>query len=205
ERASRRQAGAHARQALEEKARIYDMLSGLDQDGPGAPPRVRLDEAQLAKILDESTVDFARMRRERAAAAARADSESGSASDGSMVEIVDEFGRSRVVPRSKARAYRGSDSDSDSSSASDSSDSDGVRGGQPPARRNHGAGFYHLSSDYAEREEQLAALRRLHTATEEERLAASATTAELQAQQLAGRRDQLRAALGRIASNTPIT
>ncbi|KAJ2710266.1 hypothetical protein H4R19_003833 [Coemansia spiralis] len=195
ERASRKQAGARARQALEEKARIYDMLSGLDRDSADTAPRIQLDEARLAKILDESAVDFARKRREHAAASAAtaSDGECSTASDGSMVEIVDEFGRSRLVPRSKAREYRRSDSDSDSNA------SDDAHTGRPPPRRNHGAGFYHLSADFAEREEQLAALHRLHKETEEERLAASASTAGMQAQQLARRRDQLLASLRQTA------
>ncbi|KAJ2778414.1 hypothetical protein H4R18_004606 [Coemansia javaensis] len=193
ERAARRPGSAHARQALEEKARIYDMLSGL-----GSALGAQLDEARLARILEESPIDFARKRQERAAAAAAADS---SDSEGSMVEIVDEFGRSRVVPRSRAAEYRrgsGSESDSDSGMSTGGSESDGgARPAAGPARRNHGAGYYQLSSNYAEREEQLSMLRRLHAETEQHRQAAAASVAEMQRQQLEQRRDQIRAALRR--------
>ncbi|KAJ2498772.1 hypothetical protein GGH96_004056 [Coemansia sp. RSA 1972] len=184
---SRKQASALAKQALEEKAHIYDMLNGS-----GSAPAVQLGESRLAKILEESSVDFVR-RRQQLQAASKAfnhdTTEEGAVSDGSMVEIIDEFGRSRTVPRNKVRDYC---QYSTSSSSSDSDSSVDSRS-ETAARQNRSAGYYRLSSNYAEREEQLSKLRLLHSETIETRQTAAVSIAEMQTQQYEQRRTEIRA------------
>ncbi|KAJ2344398.1 hypothetical protein GGF43_005463 [Coemansia sp. RSA 2618] len=189
---SHKQTSALAKQALEEKSQIYDMLSGS-----ASTLGVELDGSQLEKILNESSVDFVRRRQLLQAASKPPNGgtiDDGSGSDGSIVEIIDEFGRSRVVPRSKAREYcgystGGTDSDSESGSSADS------RTKADSACRNRSAGYYHLSANYAEREEQLSKLHSLHSETSELRQAAATSMAEMQAQQREQRRTQLRSSI----------
>ncbi|KAJ2160305.1 TOR complex subunit lst8 [Coemansia sp. RSA 552] len=188
-------------EALEEKARIYDALSGV-------AGTTGLDEDRLTKILDESSVDFVRRRREL-----RDEHERGSrrsvrdlASSSDVVEIIDEFGRTRLVPRSEARLYQqpsrsGSSYGSSASSSGHSSDSDGGAAARTePMQRNYGTNYYRLSADSAEREAQLAMLRSLHEKTAENRHAASMSIADMQRQQHDQRRNQIRAA---AATQTP--
>ncbi|KAJ2552060.1 hypothetical protein EV175_003456 [Coemansia sp. RSA 1933] len=124
---------AKTKRALEKKARIYDMLTNTTDDRNSSSNSnvlgsAHFDDPYIVKILEESSVDFACKQLERRAEklGRQADSQTGfelsasnsdndNASD--LVEIIDEFGRSRMVPRNKKRQYHtetSSDSDSDS-------------------------------------------------------------------------------------------
>ncbi|PIA17798.1 hypothetical protein COEREDRAFT_96377 [Coemansia reversa NRRL 1564] len=205
--------GAHSsstiKKRLKEKARIYDMLSGLGDGLDAALDVQNIDAEQLGRILEESSVDFVRKREEQRA---QTDSRNTSAvvrnsspdSDGSMVEIVDEFGRTRMMPRNRAKEYiyghSSGDSDDDSSCASSS---DERRAAMGVVGRNSGIGYYRLSADYVEREDQLAMLRSLHRETAENRHEGTMSVAEMQKQQRKRRWDLIRDSLGRTTSSSP--
>ncbi|KAJ1943809.1 hypothetical protein FBU59_002793 [Linderina macrospora] len=147
------EAGARIRAKLEEKARIYDMLSTGQTAGT-------LDEDTAARIMEESSVDFLSkqyshlLERKRRREEERGDE---------LVEIIDEFGRSRMVPRSQASQYRDASSDSsDYFSSSDASDGENL---MQSTSRSQAVGHYALSSDTAVREEQLRNLQELHRET----------------------------------------
>ncbi|KAJ2311945.1 hypothetical protein IWW54_002369 [Coemansia sp. RSA 2705] len=171
-------ANARARQALEAKAKIYDALSGS-----GSASAAQLDESQLAKILEETSVDFVRRRQQLREQVQAEDAIDDPASDDSMVEIIDEFGRSRAVPRRQAKDFDHCSSSYSDSESYSSSASTGRHSAADTARRNHGASYFHLSSNYAQREEQLSMLRVLHSKTNEHRQAAAISIAELQTEQ----------------------
>ncbi|KAJ2316488.1 hypothetical protein IWW51_005612 [Coemansia sp. RSA 2702] len=90
-------ANARARQALEAKAKIYDALSGS-----GSASAAQLDESQLAKILEETSVDFVRRRQQLREQVQVEDAIDDPASDDSMVEIIDEFGRGYRSPKPRS-------------------------------------------------------------------------------------------------------
>ncbi|KAJ2076971.1 hypothetical protein H4R24_005398 [Coemansia sp. RSA 988] len=192
-----------SRKRLEEKARIYDMLSGLGNSVDGASSVPNIDAMQLERILEEGSVDFVRKQQEQRAKSVSKDTSSAARSnspdsDGSTVEIVDEFGRSRMVPRRRAREYIHSqssgDSDDDSSSACSA---DEGRAATDAVRRNDSAGYYQLSADYVEREDQLAMLRGLHSETTKIRQEGTMSVAEMQMLQRRRRRDLIRNSLRR--------
>ncbi|KAJ1938979.1 hypothetical protein EC988_007434 [Linderina pennispora] len=142
---------ARIRANMEKKARIYDMLStGRTADG--------LDEDTAARIMEESSVDFLSkqyshlLERKRRRAEERGDE---------LVEIIDEFGRTRMVPRSQAGQYQAGSS-SDDISSSDGSDEEHLL---LSTSRSHVAGHYELSSSAAEREKQIRNLKDLHCET----------------------------------------
>ncbi|KAJ2613925.1 hypothetical protein H4S08_001969 [Coemansia sp. RSA 1365] len=205
--------GAHSsftiRKRLEEKARIYDILSGLD-DGVDTTLDVQnIDAEQLGRILEESSVDFVRKRQEQKAQTearntATVVDNSGPDSDGSMVEIVDEFGRTRMVPSNRAKEYihgqSSGNSDDDSSSASSGDERRAVMG---VMSRNSAVGYYRLSADYVEREEQLTMLRSLHSETAENRQRGTMGVAEMQKQQRKRRWDLICDSLGRTTNSSP--
>ncbi|KAJ2395671.1 hypothetical protein GGI23_004214, partial [Coemansia sp. RSA 2559] len=102
---------AQTKRALEEKARIYDMLSITDDRKSGSRSflgSAQLDDPYISRILEESPVDFARKQLEKRAERLNRQTETQIGSDASaesnsdyssgFVEIVDEFGRSRMVP-----------------------------------------------------------------------------------------------------------
>ncbi|KAJ1884771.1 hypothetical protein LPJ66_010445 [Kickxella alabastrina] len=201
---SESQMNARVKQALEEKAKIYDMLTS--KRGISA---AQLDDERISRILDESSVDFVGMQCDnlqhhwkRKSNRENRSEEMGMDTE-DMVEIVDEFGRTRMVPRSRAKEYKGGyESGSGSGSNSESSLSDsGRRAVIDAARRDRGPGHYSLSLDHAEREEQLLALRQLHDETVAGREAVAGSIGEKQRQQLEQRRAQLRASRARAAFN----
>ncbi|KAJ2778165.1 hypothetical protein GGI15_004260 [Coemansia interrupta] len=184
---------ARIRQALEEKAKIYDMLS----DGRGVS-KADLDDERIARILEESSVDFVGMMMQR-----RREEQSRGADE--MVDVIDEFGRTRRVARSKAHQYgRIVQADSNSSSSEGSSDSSSEDSDSSSSdynssrssssdhdewvddagfRRNHAPGYYRLSTDHRTRKRQLKELRQLHKDTVAHREAVAATRAEQQQEQ----------------------
>ncbi|KAJ1646000.1 hypothetical protein LPJ64_002464 [Coemansia asiatica] len=195
----------HVRQALEKKAKIYDALSSGRAIRSGV-----LDDDQMSKILDESSVDFVSIISQRLQQQEKQktdSSHSGSSTramrsnEDDLVEVIDEFGRSRTVPRSKASEYgKMSASQQESSSSSDSSDLEGQNiTTDAPLRRNQGTVHYHLSLNNTEREKQLQALRKLHDDTLASRERASASICQKQRLQLDQRRAQLRKSRGRAA------
>ncbi|KAJ2661417.1 hypothetical protein IWW48_002400 [Coemansia sp. RSA 1200] len=178
---------------LEEKARIYDMLSttGRTKDGDSSGP-TQLDDTYITKILEESSVDFAHKQVEwqrnkkikrhsdsetsfsSSSTSNDGDSESDhDDSDSGLVEIVDEFGRSRMVHYSKRKKYaresHRSISDDSTTSLSSSDGNWAHKGYEPSSSRYRGSSYYRLSSDSAKRSEQLGMLRRLHEDTREAR------------------------------------
>ncbi|KAJ2512522.1 hypothetical protein H4217_006842 [Coemansia sp. RSA 1939] len=203
---------------LEEKARIYDMLSttGRTKDGDSSGP-TQLDDTYITKILGESPVDFAHKQVEwqRSKKHKRhsdsetssssfstsngSDSDSDSAhddSDSSLVEIVDEFGRSRMVHYSKRKkyareSYRSISDDDSTTSLSSSDDYRAHEGHEPSSSRYRGTSYYKLSSDSAKRSEQLGMLRRLHEDTTEARDSAVGDVVERQQSLLAKRREDI--------------
>ncbi|KAJ1862406.1 hypothetical protein H4R99_002628 [Coemansia sp. RSA 1722] len=196
---------SHVKQALEKKAKIYDILSG----GQGISADVLADE-QMSKILDESSVDFVGMmqrRLDRTKKETHSDTRSGNRTitdSNDLVEIIDEFGRSRMVPRSKAKQYGQrpvSRQDSDNDSASSDSSSFGTHGATADdlLRGNRGAAHYNLSLNHEEREQQLLALRQLHDDTLSTRQHASASISQKQKLQLDQRRAHLRQSRERAA------
>ncbi|KAJ1724459.1 hypothetical protein LPJ53_001300 [Coemansia erecta] len=181
---------ARIRQALEEKAKIYDMLTA-----GGGVSKADLDDERIARILDESSVDFVGMMMQRR----REEAERGRPGElDDLVDVVDEFGRTRRVLRSKAHQYgrivqadgsSSGESSSDSDEDSDSSSSSGSSGSSSEHdewvedagfRRNHAPGYYKLSTDRKTRKRQLKELRELHEDTVAQREAAEAPRAEQQ-------------------------
>ncbi|KAI8319387.1 hypothetical protein GQ54DRAFT_299363 [Martensiomyces pterosporus] len=195
---------ARAKQALEEKAKIYELLSSVD--GIKAAGNLALDGPRIAKILDESSVDFAgkQMAQLRRTHNEGSSYDGSSSSDSSMVEIIDEFGRSRMVPRDKARVHQRQSSDG-SSSCDSSADSDSEAGVFPPllpASRDRSVGHYKLSSDAGERERQLVELHALHENTTVARKAATASISERQRRLLDRRWEQIHLSVRRSAQKT---
>ncbi|KAJ2807228.1 hypothetical protein H4R20_001376 [Coemansia guatemalensis] len=199
---------SNARKRLEEKARIYDMLAGQSNGMDAVSDVQGVDAEQLERILEESSVDFVRMRQEQRAQTSARDApavvrNSSPDSDGSIVEIVDEFGRSRMVPRRRAGEYIHGQSSSESDDGTNSASSaDDGRGAMGAARRNDSVGYYRLSADYVEREDQLAMLRSLHSETTKSRREGTMSVAEMQMQQRKRRRDLVRDSLRRTAGST---
>ncbi|KAJ1798525.1 hypothetical protein LPJ59_002435, partial [Coemansia sp. RSA 2399] len=165
---SLRAQNTQTKRALEEKARIYDMLSITDDRKKGCRSflgSAQLDDPYISRILDESSVDFARKQLEQRAEKLNRQTEPQTGSDASarsdsdyssgFVEIVDEFGRSRMVPRNKAKRYH-----AETSSDSDSSDENELW-----SNRDRGTNYYKLDCDRAKRSEQLDILRELHDET----------------------------------------
>ncbi|KAJ1962327.1 hypothetical protein GGI12_002708 [Dipsacomyces acuminosporus] len=175
---------AQVKQILERKARMYDILSK-----PGsteqASDSLALEESQINKILDEGSVDF--VSKQWTQVQKRRDAERKLEDDsGSLVEITDEFGRSRLVPKSQAKKYQahissssssGSSSSGSSGSGSDSDSGSSVDRLYTSAAR---AGYYKLSTDLTEREQQLEDLRALHSNTLAVRKHSTASTGERQ-------------------------
>ncbi|KAJ2610511.1 hypothetical protein EV177_003928 [Coemansia sp. RSA 1804] len=201
---------------LEEKARIYDMLSttGRTKDGDSSGP-TQLDDTYITKILEESSVDFAhkqvewqRSKKHKQLSDSERSSSSSSTSNGSdsdsahndndssLVEIVDEFGRSRMVHYSKRKKYareshRSISDDDSTTSLSSSGDNWAHEGHEPSSSRYRGTSYYKLSSDSAKRSEQLGMLRRLHEDTMEARDSAVGDVVERQQSLLAKRRENI--------------
>ncbi|KAJ2686991.1 hypothetical protein IWW39_003261 [Coemansia spiralis] len=133
ERLSHSFANARARQILEEKAKLYDLLSTAG-DSASSLSASQLDDPRIAQILEEGSVDFvtkqlAFLRRRNAPQEGSSATGSAANSPG-LIEVVDEFGRSRMVPQSEAheycqrsRATAGSNSDDYSGDTSSSSSS----------------------------------------------------------------------------------
>ncbi|KNE65889.1 hypothetical protein AMAG_09853 [Allomyces macrogynus ATCC 38327] len=102
------------------------------------------------------------------------DQEERESDEEDMVEITDEFGRARLVPRRYAHEYMPPQSPSP---YDDYSDKDrGWRSPSPPAHfdskrevRTMGVGYYALSTDAGERAEQMRALQALREQTLEAR------------------------------------
>ncbi|KAJ2892972.1 hypothetical protein IWW38_003024 [Coemansia aciculifera] len=210
ERLSRSLSDARARQILEEKAKLYDLLSTAGGKDAGGLSASQLDDPRIAQILDEGSVDFVakqlehlRRRGELQKDTAAAGSVVG-AGDTNLVEIIDEFGRSRMVPRSEASKYQrraNSDVNSSDMSSDSNSDSSDVEQGESTSRRSRGLGYYNLSLESDERSEQLQALQQLHKHTVLTREEAAVSIGDKQKQQLEERRAKLRASCERFARN----
>ncbi|KAJ2217612.1 hypothetical protein IW140_000016 [Coemansia sp. RSA 1813] len=189
------------KRALEEKARIYDMLSsmGNDEKGNNFLGSAQLDDPYIARIIDESSVDFARKQMDKRIekltqnSGSQASLDSPTSSDraysSSLVEIIDEFGRSRMVPRSKAKYYHSKDyeTSSDSDSANDIRFDENDRW----SHRDRGTSHYNLASDSIKRDEQLDTLRELHEETLKAR-ETSSNVVDMQQTMLSARREQIR-------------
>ncbi|KAJ2007788.1 hypothetical protein GGI04_000254 [Coemansia thaxteri] len=214
ERLSRAFTDARARQILEEKAHLYDLLSTADSDA-SAIRESRLDEHRIAKILEESPVDFVSKQIEhlrRRSEHRKGDRDAASSSLGqtshsdsaSMVEVVDEFGRSRMVPRSEACKYRQRPgSAAVSSDTSSNSDSDASSGSERiPDRSSRGIGYYSLSLAPERRKEQISTLQQLHNNTVQVREETAISSINKQRQLLDQRRAQLRSSHERFVSSS---
>ncbi|KAJ2437579.1 hypothetical protein GGF42_008580 [Coemansia sp. RSA 2424] len=215
ERLSRSFSDARARQIMEEKAKLYDLLSTVGGAVSGISES-QLDDPRIAQILDEGPVDFATKQLEHLRR--RNELRVGNATTGfaardarvdgaSLVEVVDEFGRSRMVPRHEAHKYRrrsNSTASSNTNSSDMSSGSDSEENGAERETIIHGSrglGYYNLSLGSDERNKQLQALQLLHQHTELTREEAAVSIADKQRQQLEQRRAQLRASRERFARN----
>ncbi|KAJ2248304.1 hypothetical protein GGI13_004708 [Coemansia sp. RSA 455] len=199
ERLSSSFAHARTRQILEEKAKLYDLLSTTGEDASGLSAS-QLDDPRIAQILEEGSVDFvakqlAHLQRNNGA---QEDDTTTTGSD--LVEIIDEFGRSRMVPRSEARNYRRGLDTTDGSDTSSSSDSG--EGLESIARQSRGLGYYNLSHESDRRQDQLKALQLMHTHTVLTREEAAVSVAERQKQQLAQRQAQLKSCYERFTNTT---
>ncbi|KAJ1862689.1 hypothetical protein LPJ73_000692 [Coemansia sp. RSA 2703] len=180
---------ARIRQALEKKAKIYDMLT----DGRKVS-KADLDDERISRILEESSVDFVGIMMQRRRA-------EQNPSEDDIVDVIDEFGRTRRVARSKAHQYgrivkvestRSSSSENSSSSDDDSNSSSDEDSGSSNSdewvedagdRRNYAPGYYKLSTDRRTRKRQLQELRELHEDTVAQREAVAAARAEKQEEQ----------------------
>ncbi|KAJ2065618.1 hypothetical protein GGI17_000162 [Coemansia sp. S146] len=153
---------ARTRQILEEKVKLYDLLSTTGEDASSGLSASQLDDSRISQILEEGSVDFvakqlAHLRRKNGF------QESGTTIGSDLVEVIDEFGRSRMVPRSEARKYRrgsGTTVGSDTSCSSGSGDEN-----ESIARQGRGLGYYNLSYESDKRQDQLQALRLMHSHT----------------------------------------
>ncbi|KAJ2747832.1 hypothetical protein GGI20_000127 [Coemansia sp. BCRC 34301] len=207
ERLSSTLSSAWVRQILEEKAKLYDLLS-TGGDGSSSLRASQLDDPHIAQILDEGSVDFATKQLEHArridelqsgGTTAGSDGRDTHVADASLVEIVDEFGRTRMVPRSEAHRYRrrsSSVASSSGNSSAASSESDSEHGSL--SHRSRGLGYYNLPVGADERREQIKALQLLHKHTVLTREEAVVSIADKQKQHLEERRAKLRASRTRF-------
>ncbi|KAJ2074510.1 hypothetical protein GGI03_002890 [Coemansia sp. RSA 2337] len=191
-------AHARTRQILEEKAKLYDLLSTTGEGASGLSTS-QLDDPRIAQILEEGSVDFvskqlAHLQRKNGA------QEDDTTTGSDLVEIIDEFGRSRMVPRSEARNYRRGSDTTDGSDTSSSSDSG--EGLESIARQSRGLGYYNLSHESDRRQDQLKTLQLMHTHTVLTREEAAVSVAERQKQQLTQRQAQLKSCHERFTNTT---
>ncbi|KAJ1771349.1 hypothetical protein LPJ74_002389 [Coemansia sp. RSA 1843] len=172
---------------------------GNDEKGNNFLGSAQLDDPYIARIIDESSVDFARKQMDKRIekltqnSGSQASLDSPTSSDraysSSLVEIIDEFGRSRMVPRSKAKYYHSKDyeTSSDSDSANDIRFDENDRW----SHRDRGTSHYNLASDSIKRDEQLDTLRELHEETLKAR-ETSSNVVDMQQTMLSARREQIR-------------
>ncbi|KAI9503318.1 hypothetical protein GGI25_002832 [Coemansia spiralis] len=216
---SSRERNAQIKHALEKKAHIYDMLSGSGSGSTktsGFSAAAQLDDPYIAKILEESSVDFVqkqweqRNKRKRQLSSLNSselnsdcenNNSSDSSSNASPVEIVDEFGRTRILSHRKARQHYNNTPNNQEYKLESASD-DSLLEMEYTSRRDRGANYYNLSTDNSEREAQLALLRSLHAETLKVREDSAGNIAEKQQLLLAERRAQIRASRKRALRNT---
>ncbi|KNE62431.1 hypothetical protein AMAG_07650 [Allomyces macrogynus ATCC 38327] len=176
------------RKRREEAAPLVDFLTKRYQEleqggGDASSDDERSDSADDDDVVVSDQEERYRRRAERGRARSRSRSPSPSykrpryaseSDEEDMVEITDEFGRARLVPRRYAHEYMPPQSPSPYDDYSD--EDHGWRSPSPPAHfdskrevRTMGVGYYALSTDAGERAEQMRALQDLREQTLEAR------------------------------------
>ncbi|KAJ2725700.1 hypothetical protein GGI07_001068 [Coemansia sp. Benny D115] len=186
---TQRQLNKRIKQSLEAKAKIYDVLSTQNID------HSNLDD-NLKRIVEESSVDFLGSYK-------TLHKNKTLPGGDEMVEITDEFGRSRQVPRNQAHMYMAEDHSRYSSD--ESSDEQSHRKELQDLRRNKGASHYAFSLDDAERHQQMLDLEQIREDTVAHREQASVSIQDLQLEQLEQRRELLYKSRNRYLHNVQST